>query len=95
MAPSVHVIFGTDLLRKRYVDGRKLWGQYAILATEPQRLEDILNFHAFGVQLVAVRYPKNVWEPPTHPCGVRVRETEELLAESKRLGAIVTEVEIV
>lgn len=93
--PTVHVIFGTDLLRKQYVDGKKLWGQYAVLATQPERLTEILKFHKHGVQLVAVRYPKSVWEPSSHPCGVRVRETESLLTESKRLGANVLEVEIV
>ena len=77
------------------MDGRKLWGQYAILATQPERLIDILNFHVHGVEIVAVRYPKNVWEPSSDPCKVRVRETEQLLAESKRLGALVAEVEIV
>lgn len=85
--PNVHVVFGSDLLMKRYVDERKLWGQYTILATQPERLIDILNFHDRKVDLFAVRYPKDVWEPVTHPCGVRVRETEELLRESKRLGA--------
>lgn len=87
MAPNVHIIFGSDLLMKRYVDERKLWGQYTILATHPEKLIDILNFHAYGVQLFAVRYPKDVWEPTSNPCGTRVRETEELLRESKRLGA--------
>lgn len=85
--PNVHIVFGSDLLMKRYVDENKLWGQYTILATQPEHLIDILNFHSRMVDLFAVRYPKDVWEPVTHPCGLRVRETEELLREAKRLGA--------
>ncbi|QFG09184.1 hypothetical protein PBI_SPORTO_79 [Arthrobacter phage Sporto] len=93
--PNVHIIFGTDLLKKQYVDGKKLWGQYAVLATQPERLTEILKFHKHGVTIVTVRYPKSVWEPSSHPCGVRMRETEQLLAEAKRLGVNVLEVEIV
>lgn len=88
---KVHIIFGSERLMKKYAEDKQLLGQYVLLATHPETLEKIVGYHK-DLQFVTVRYPKDVWEPTTHPCSKRVADTETIIKQSKRLGATVTDV---
>ncbi|QFG14449.1 hypothetical protein SEA_SLOOPYJOE_82 [Arthrobacter phage Sloopyjoe] len=91
--PNAHVIFGTERLLRQYVEKQKVYGQYVLLATRPDTLQNIIDYpHDSAVKIIAVRYPAEIWKPSTHPCEGRVRETEAILKESKRLGADVEEI---
>lgn len=75
---TVHVVFGSERLLKQYAAKHGLLGQYVIQATHPELLKATITRHG-PVEAVAVRYPKDIWEPASHACVKRVKETEEIL----------------
>lgn len=80
---DVHVVFGSNLLAKRYSQNMAVRPSKVVLATEPLEVYKITPKDTVYV----VRYTKDVWEPPSHPCAARVRETEERLKKLKKDGA--------
>lgn len=79
---DIHIVFGSELLAKRYSQTMAVHPQKIMLATRPEQLTNLRI-----TKLYVVRYTKDAWEPPSHPCAERVRQTEAEIKKLMRLGA--------
>lgn len=96
MAPNLHVVYGSEALLSKYMNSNKLWGQYGVMATHPDKVQKIIDYHQGDLNVVTVRYPADIWKPSTDPCSKRVKETDGILKTWRRAhGDKFKEVEIV
>ena len=73
------IVFGTELLAKRWAETNGVDPKDVYLATQPERIQGLMG----PFQLV--RYSKDVWVPPTSACERRVKETEGWIKQEKGL----------
>lgn len=73
------IVFGTRLLADNWARANHTDPKMVILATEPEKVQGRRG------PFVIVRFPKDVWQPPTFPCEKRVRETEDWIVKDQAL----------
>lgn len=84
MAPNLHIVYGSERLLKKYMTENKLQGQYGVMATHPDKVQKIVDYHQGDLNIVTVKYQAGIWEPSTHPCAKRVGETDGILKTWRR-----------
>jgi len=76
------IVFGTELLAKRWAETNGVDPKDVYLATQPERIQGL--HWPFEI----VRYPKDIWVPPTSACERRVKETEGWIKQEQGLRAL-------
>jgi hypothetical protein len=82
------VVFGSERLASIWARRNAFNPRRVILATQGG---DRLLGLTPAVSITVVRFPEHIWEPVTHPCGVRVREVEDALKRHKKEGGEIIE----
>ena len=86
--PSIEqivVIFGTERLASLWARRNAVNPRRVMLATNgAEKLKGCTS-------AVTVRFPKDIWEPSTHPCTNRMNEVEAALKQIKQTGGEVIE----
>lgn len=73
------IVFGSELLAKRWAVTNGVDPKEVYLATQPERIQGLLG------PFQCVRYSKEVWVPPSYACEQRVKETEGWIKQEKGL----------
>lgn len=80
------VVFGSERLASLWCQRNARNPRSVMLASNGgERLRGVTH-------VTTVRFPDEWWEPVTHPCGVRVREVEDLIKQIKKAGGEIIEV---
>lgn len=80
------VVFGTQRIGAIWALRNKVDPNTVRLATHgADRLRNLTG------TIIVVRVAKDVWEPWSHPCAARVRETEDELKRFKARGGTIVE----
>jgi hypothetical protein len=77
---EMHVVFGTERLAMLYSQRMAVNPNKVVLATRPELVA------SFRGGIIAVRYPDDVWQPPTDPSKRYVQETNDILKKLEKDG---------
>lgn len=86
--PQEHVVvFGTQRIGAIYALRAGINPKRIRLATEGMEA-----FRGVTGAITVVRVSDEVWQPPTNPCALRTRETEQALKEARQAGVRIKDV---
>lgn len=90
MGEVVHIVFGSEAHRSNYARRMAVNPLKVILATQPEKIQRLMTESVDTIKVL--RFPKDIWKPPTFPCEKRVAETEGMIKGYQRLGVTVVEI---
>jgi hypothetical protein len=76
------IVFGSDLLAKRWAEENGHDPTRVYLATQPERIQGLWG------PFKLVKYPQDVWVPTSYACEQRVKATLDWVAQEEGLRGL-------